>query len=125
MIARKRYNNDTAYFQEQGKNTPVGARLNDIVGGRFRVASISASEVVLEDVSLGFRHKLALYRPAPGQTAASGNNPNDQTFPSYNPSQPVYSQPQTDIPGIPNNIPRYIPPTPTPKSDDEDDDGDN
>ncbi len=141
MIARKRFNNDTAYFQEKGKDTPIGARLNDVVGGRFRIASISASEVVLEDVNLGFRHKLGLFRPPPGQSAASGNNlntgnPNDGMYSPYNPG--TYTPPPGDIPGIPSNIPRYIPPLqqlqpqPQPKpaktvSDDDDDgdDGDN
>ena len=64
MIARKRYNNDTAYFLEQGKQTPMAARLNDVVGGRFRLVSVAADETILEDVNLGFRHKLQLYRPA-------------------------------------------------------------
>lgn len=78
MIARQRFNNDTAYFQEQGKPTPVGARLNDVVGGRFRLMSISAGETIFEDVNLGFKHRLALYRPQPGQNAGSnpGQNPN-------------------------------------------------
>ena len=135
MIARKRFNNDTAYFQEKGKTEPIGARLNDVVGGRFRIASISASEVVLDDVNLGFRHKLALYRPAPGESASSGGNPN-----VGNPSEGLYSpydpgtfvQPQGEIPGIPSNIPRYVPPQSQPKpkpaktasDDDDDDDGD-
>jgi hypothetical protein len=136
MIARKRFNNDTAYFQEKGKETPIGARLNDVVGGRFRIASISAGEVVLEDVNLGFRHKLALYRPAPGQTAAAtGGNPNrnDQNDGMYSPFNPgTYTAPAGDIPGIPSNIPRYVPPQPQPKpsktvsnDDEDDDDGDN
>ncbi len=119
MIARKRANNDTAYFQEQGKPAPFGARLNDVVAGRFRIASISSSEVVLEDVSLGFRHRLALYRPAPGQ-ATGGYNP-------YNPNLPSgYGIPvqSGEIPGIPNNLPRPGPPPPLPTPAD-DDDGDN
>ena len=70
MIARKRGNNDTAYFQETGKPLPFGARLNDVVSGRFRLVSISSGEVVFEDTSLGFRHRLALYRPAPGADLA-------------------------------------------------------
>lgn len=137
MIARKRFNNDTAYFQEKGKETPVGARLNDVVGGRFRIASISASEVVLEDVNLGFRHKLALYRPAPGQSASTGGNPNvdpnNGFYNTYNPG--TYIQQQGEIPGIPSNIPRYVPPQgqqpPKPRpaktvnNDDEDDDDGN
>ncbi|CAN5636204.1 hypothetical protein BH24ACI2_BH24ACI2_07750 [soil metagenome] len=145
MIARKRYNNDTAYFQEEGKQTPISARLNDVVNGRFRLVSISAAETIFEDVNLGFRHKLALYRPEPGQNTAS-NNPSSPNFNSPdgiprrdrnnlynnpNPSVPVYIPPQGEIPGIPGGIPRYNPtpqqqPPPPPKKDDnDDDDGDN
>ncbi len=129
LISRKRYNNDTAYFEESGKENPFGARLNDVVGGRFRLKSISSEEVVFEDVSLGFKHKLAMNRPAPGSSEGStginprgGNNP----FPTYNPSNPNIGIPQGNIPGIPNNIPRYVP-TPVPQDqkqdDDDDDDG--
>lgn len=129
MIARKRYNNDTGYFLEQGKQTPLGARLNDVVGGRFRLVSISANEAVFEDVSLGFSHRVPLFRPAPGQTAGNPGrqgNPANQGFPPdgsvYNPTIP----PGQSIPGIPDNIPRYIPPTPQQqqKDDVDDEDGD-
>ncbi len=152
MIARQRFNNDTAYFQEQGKPTPVGARLNDVVGGRFRLMSISAGETIFEDVNLGFKHRLALYRPQPGQNAGSnpGQNPNptlgnpgripsrggfkpsDSNPNPNNPNPPVYPQPGEtpgipgSIPGIPSNIPVYQPTPPPPqqqKKDDEDDDG--
>ena len=145
MIARQKFNNDTAYFQEQGKQTPFGARLNDVVGGRFRLASISANETVFEDVNLGFKHRLALFRPPTGQTAGGSggaNNPYPQNpglgnpggrSPAgkgiYNPSdpnaQPISTQPG-EIPGIPGNIQIYTPPQPPPPNQkDEDEDGDN
>ena len=131
MIARKRSNNDTAYFMEQGRQTPLSARLNDVVGGRFRLMSISAEETVFEDVSLGFKHKLQLFRPAPGTASAQPTRPgppgieNYQPFPSTN----YQIQPGQSIPGIPDNIPRYVPPAanrqPTDKKDqNDDDDGD-
>ena len=153
MIARRRYNNDTAYFQEQGKQTPISARLNDVVAGRFRLISISAEETVFEDVNLGFKHRLALYRPAPGETGANNqpglpalnspngiprrgnNNPYNNQYnnnqynnpqPTYVPPQPTYVTPQGEIPGIPSNIQRATPPPPPhPQTDDDDDDGDN
>ena len=133
MIARTRSNNDTAYFMEQGRQTPLSARLSDVVGGRFRLMSISAEETVLEDVSLGFRHKLPLYRPAPGTASAQPARPGFQggeTYVPFNPPTPNYQiQPGQSIPGIPDNIPRYVPPNanrqPTDKKDqDDDDDGD-
>lgn len=142
MIARKRANNDTAYFQETGKPTPFGARLNDILGGRFRLVSISSAETVFEDTSLGFRHRLALSRPAPGAgsttTAPIRNNGfPGATFPTNPFPNPNPNQPQQNIPGIPNDIPRAVPqPQPNTNTrrtidtkkdvdDDDDDDGDN
>ncbi|MGI8641058.1 MAG: hypothetical protein ACR2MG_14075 [Pyrinomonadaceae bacterium] len=149
MIARKRYNNDTAYFQEEGKQTPISGRLNDIVSGRFRLVSISPEETIFEDVNLGFKHRLALYRPEPekGSNAGNPNTPDlisptgipiridrNQYNNQYNntPNVPTYVPPQGEIPGIPNNIPRY---NPTPQKQqspqqrtndlDDDDDGDN
>lgn len=136
MIARARSNNDTAYFQETGKQTPTGARLNDVVGGRFRVVSISSAETILEDVSLGFKHKLPLHSPPP--TAATsqpfpggdrrGTSPRRETFTPVNPEMP--SQPATNqrIPGIPDNVPRYVPPSANsnrPQTKDDNDDNDN
>ncbi len=122
MIARTRGNNDTAYFQEPGKPLPTGARLNDIVGGRFRLVSISAAEVVFEDIQLSFsKPRLALHSPPPTATtgpALPGGLGPGRGFPSggrqvYTPASPSAPPPgatNTRIPGIPDNIPRYIPP---------------
>jgi len=130
MIARKRSNNDTAYFMDQGRQTPLSARLNDVVGGRFRLVSISADETVFEDVSLGFKHKVPLYRPAPGtSTGAPGRPPTaGENYVPYNPNPNFQVQPGQSIPGIPDNIPRYVPPNANKQTDkkdqDDDDDGD-
>ena len=135
MIARKRNNNDTAYFEEPGKESPIGARLNDIVAGRFRLRSISVEEVIFEDTSLGFRHKLELTRPSPGTTAGTTpgltnprggiyqGNPNIRNPTMVNPNQanPVQTQQGDCPPGIPCNIPRYNPtPQPPPQQNDDD-----
>ena len=141
IIGRKGYNNDTAVFRDQGNPVEYSKRLNDIIGGRFRIFSISPTETIVEDVNLGFRHRLPLYRPAPG-TASAGTSgsgvdgggrrnsdfPINQGFPqpgTYVPN-PTYPQQQQEIPGIPSNIPRYIPPNQKPpdQKDDVDDDGD-
>jgi hypothetical protein len=129
MIARSRYNNDTAYLMEQGKQTPTSARLNDTVGGRFKMSSISSAEVVVEDRELGFKYRLALERPKAGQASGGGKGQpqsNPQNPPGFPPGTfPNYQPPQGEIPGIPNNIPRYVPPQKQEDSkDDEDDDGD-
>jgi hypothetical protein len=97
MIGRKRYNNDTAYFLQSGNQTPFGARLNDVVGGRFRIVDISSAAVTVEDTSLGFKHKIAMV-PATGGTG--GAAPPGGGFVPYNPSGGVQ--------GLPN-VPRMIP----------------
>ncbi|HMJ08263.1 MAG TPA: hypothetical protein VK468_04615, partial [Pyrinomonadaceae bacterium] len=100
----------------------------------FRLVSISAEETVFQDVNLGFRHKLALYRPAPGTAAPDSGRGG---FPGG--FQQPFNQNQVpqSIPGIPDTIPRYVPPNgnvqmpPQPqqrdsqKKDDVDDDDDN
>lgn len=133
MIARTRSNNDTAYFMEQGRQTPLSARLSDIVGGRFRLMSISSEETIFEDVNLGFKHKVPLFRPAPG-TVTSTLPPRPgirggETYVPYVPPNANYQvQPGQSIPGIPDNIPRYVPPNanrqPQQKQEDGDEDGD-
>ena len=144
MIARQKFNNDTAYFQEPGKPTPFGARLNDVVAGRFRLASISSGETIFEDVNLGFKHRLAIQRPANGQTGGVAGGTVQQNpglsspgrIPAgkgvYNPndlnSQPVPIQQGDCPPGIPcgdaGRIVIQQPQMPQEKKD-EDDDGNN
>jgi len=133
MIGRKRYNNDTAYFTEQGKPTPFGARLNDVVGGRFRLINIAPGEVTFEDTTLGFKHRVPVAKgagpgggsgPVFGQPTRGGQRDNVYT-PAYDPS--------ANIPGVPQNVPRYVPPQPQDQKkkdpaaaddiDDEDDGG--
>lgn len=124
MIARKRSNNDTAYFKEPGKENPTSARLNDIVGGRFRLISISEEKTILQDTSLEFnRVTLPLYKP-PSPTASTqpggfpGGGPirgggfpgGRETYTPMSPGGIPASGTNTRIPGIPENIPRYIPP---------------
>jgi len=132
MIARARHNNDTGYFMEQGKQTPTGARLNDVVGGRFRLISISSAEAVFEDVNLGFKHRVKLYNPPPGTTP--GGAPVRPGFQQNDGGYYQQYQNGQEIPGIPNNMPRVIVPQPnvqqpprqkqdTKKDDDDDDDG--
>ncbi len=122
MIARKLSNNDMAYFEEPGKEKPFGARLNDVVVNRFRLRSISAEEVIFEDVNLGFRHKLPLTRPAAGQTASSSGFPaptrGGGNIPVYTPPATVQQPTNPCIPGIPCDLERYNPtPRPTPPPD--------
>lgn len=140
MVARVRANNDTAYFKEPGKELPTSARLNDIVGGRFRLVSISAEKTVLQDTSLEFnRVTLPLYQPpAPSITSQpvspgvrGGGFPGREVYTPMNPNPGIpATSTNTRIPGIPDNIPRYVPPGGSnsnsnrqPSKQDVDDDG--
>lgn len=127
MIGRKRYNNDTGYFIDQGKTTPYAARLNDVLKDqqgqpRFRLVDITPVEAVFEDTNLGFRHPIPISKATTGD--AKGGQPS-RTDPGFMPFNPGNTQPDCP-PGIPCNIPRYVPPPPkkTPSKDDVDDDGD-
>ncbi|MBV9214855.1 MAG: hypothetical protein JO053_01660 [Acidobacteria bacterium] len=123
MITKKRGNNDTAYFIDptRGANAmPFGARLNDVINGRFRLIDMSASGVLFEDVSLGFRHQVAISKPSAG--GGSGGAPN-----GFQPFDPSRFTPGT-IPGIPGNVQVVTPGQPprrppTPAQDVDDDDG--
>jgi hypothetical protein len=107
MKGGARYNNDTAYLIETGKTAPFGARLNDVLGGRFRLVNISRAEVVFEDTQLGFRHPIPMVAAVSG-TGASGTS-GQPVSPGIQPFDPTTMK---GIPGIPDNIPRYVPPPP-------------
>jgi hypothetical protein len=125
-IAERRHrNNDTVYLQDKGKTDVNAFRLNDVVGGRFRLVSISVREIVVEDTSLGFRHRVAL-REGTGAVAGAGAG------------RGVAAQPYSGAPpGFPGGLPAGIPPgtqiyvppnanrAPDKKDYEDDEDGDN
>jgi hypothetical protein len=139
MIARQHANNDTAYYLEQGKQAPATARLNDIIGGRFRLISISAERIIVEDTSLGFKHPVNIQQPSQGTPTFGSGQPGG--FPAgpgmnrgggYIPyTPPINTIPPGSIPGIPDNIPRVNAPAnvavpqPQKKDDTGDEDTDN
>ena len=115
LIARKRYNNDTAYLQEQGKDEPITARLNDVIG-RFKLISISVKEVVFEDTELRFRHRVPLIEESNTGTGTGRSNSGGTTYtPSYappipnpnNPNNPNPNNPNPNIINPPQNISRH------------------
>lgn len=110
-ILRARSNNDTAIFERQGKPGNFSHRLNDVVDDRFRLVSISRSEVVFEDTQLGFRHRVPLTKAQPGASTGGGQGQPGLIKGGF-PDAGLVSDPSMkgDIPGIPNNIPRYVPP---------------
>jgi len=127
MIGRKRYNNDTAYFTDAARPAPFGARLNDVVAGRFRLVDISEVEVVFEDTTLGFKHRVPITKSSSVSGVSAPIRGQPDGFVPFNPA----GVPQNN-PGIPNDIPRYVPPQPQQKQlqrppdnkQDVDDDGD-
>lgn len=58
--------NDTAIMKEKNGKELLNVQRGDVLGGRFRVTSISVQEVTLTDTTLNIKHKLAL----------AGNNSN-------------------------------------------------
>lgn len=114
MIGRQRYNNDTAYFMETGRTTPFGARLNDVVAQRFKLVDIAPTEVVVQDVQLGFRHRISMTTPGSG---TSTSQPGGGFIP-YNPGQAQpgrIPQPQSPRPDV-----QRRPPNPKDDVDDND-----
>lgn len=128
IVSRKRGNNDTAYIQEQGKTVPTSARLNDILGGRFRLVSIAPTRLLVQDINLGFTHPVDLVKGT-GQSSTTTTRPTNPNFPNgFDPNPQNF--PQQCPPGIPcNNLKPLFTPVPQDKKDvdddDNDDDGDN
>ncbi len=57
LIGKPRFN-DTAVLQDKGSKDFLNVQRGDVVGGRFRVNSISDKEVVLVDTTLKIKHTL-------------------------------------------------------------------
>lgn len=66
LIGKPRFN-DTAVLQDKNNKDLLNVQRGDVVGGRFRVNSISDKEVVLVDTTLKIRHTL------PFSTESSSN----------------------------------------------------
>ncbi len=133
VTMRKGNNNNTATIKEGEKESLV--RLNDDIGGRFKVTSISKNEIKVEDKYLGFEYRRPIESSGGSQTSTTNNNPrNIQTNPPFNNPTTVTN------PNCPPGIPCDKYPLATPNNtinnpnqdqrqkqtkDDYDDDGDN
>jgi hypothetical protein len=51
---------DTAILQDKGSKEILNVQRGDLLGGRFRVTSISEKEVVVVDSNLKIKHTLAM-----------------------------------------------------------------
>lgn len=58
-IIGKRGSNDTAVLLDKGSKDVMNVQRGDVLGGKFRVSSISEKEVVLVDTTLKIRHTIA------------------------------------------------------------------
>lgn len=85
----KRSSNDTALLKDKSSRDLLSVQRGDVLGGRFRVTSISEREVALMDTNLKIKHSLPL------TTDGGGNTPGS-------PAQPGS--------GFPNPNQRYTPP---------------
>ena len=66
-IIGKPRGNDTAVLQDKNSKDLLNVQRGDVIGGRFRVNSISDTEIVLMDTTLKIRHTLTF--------TAENNNP--------------------------------------------------
>jgi hypothetical protein len=69
IIGGKRYN-DTAVLKDKNSKELLNVQRGDVVGGRFRVTSISEREVSLVDTSIRVKHTL----PFTGDSGDAGRN---------------------------------------------------
>jgi hypothetical protein len=117
LIGDKYYNKDIALLRDKNnEKILVDVKRGQEVGNTFRVVSISEAEIVLIDKNLKIKHTLPfLVDKNASSRPGFGNNPS-----SLQPGNRNF--PQTEIPGIPGNIPRFQQPK---KADDDDDDDPN
>lgn len=60
ILGTPRYVDDTAVVQDKANKETLSVKRGDLLGGRFRVTSISEKEVVVVDSNLNVKHKLAI-----------------------------------------------------------------
>jgi hypothetical protein len=60
LIGKKRNIGDTAMLQDKTNKEILSVQRGDVVGGRFRVTSISDREVLVVDTSLKIKHSIAM-----------------------------------------------------------------
>ncbi len=99
LLAKRSYN-DTALLKDKGSRDLLSVQRGDLLGGRFRVTSISEREIAFIDTNLKIKHSLPLTTDAGGVSSSPG------------------SQPAAPASGFPNPNQRYTPP---PQGDDDDD----
>jgi hypothetical protein len=121
LIGDKRYKDDVALLRDKNDakilfSLRLGETINEKSDNRFQVVSISEREVIVIDKQLKVKHSL------PYTTGDKTNASNNDLNQFQRPNQRGFPQ---EIPGIPSNIPRYVPPQQQKGDDDDDDDNPN
>ena len=96
LLGKTRYN-DTALLKDKGNRELLNVQRGDVLGGRFRVTSISEREVVLTDTNLKIKHQLALTTDGGGGPQGAPNTVPNSGFP--NPNQRYTPPPQGEEEG--------------------------
>lgn len=96
LLSKKVGSNDIALLKDKSSRDLISAQRGDLLGGRFRVTSISEREVALMDANLKIKHSLPL---------------------TVDTSSGAPGAPSTPASGFPNPNQRYTPP---PQGDDDD-----
>ena len=86
--------NDTALLKDKSSKDLMSVQRGDLLGGRFRVTSISEHEVALIDTSLKIKHSLPL--SADGGSTGAGSQPGVPNSGFPNPNQRYTPPPQGD-----------------------------
>lgn len=66
---------DVALVQERNNRNMINVRRGDVIGGRFRVTSISDKELVLTDTTLKIKHQIAMSEADKGSGPLSRPTP--------------------------------------------------
>jgi hypothetical protein len=89
-ILNRQGSNDTAIMKEKNGKELLNIQRGDVLGGRFRVTSISVREVTLTDTSLNIKHKL----PLVGESNSSGAGGQPRYQPPPPPPAPADDDPE-------------------------------
>ena len=60
ILAKKKSIGDTAYLLDKSTKEILSVQRGDVVGGRFRVSSISDKELIVVDVNLKIKHQIQM-----------------------------------------------------------------
>jgi len=92
IMGKPRYN-DTAVLRDKNSKDLLNVQRGDVIGGRFRVTSISEREVALIDNTLHIKHSLPF-----NSDGSDPNSRNPQSSMQQRPQQPKSEEDEDEIP---------------------------